>query len=197
MLLESHTTMTKQLILLVFMFLFVFSFSGAVESGFYLGGGFSSVKLDSDHPSINDQNDTAYYLLVGSRSEKWGFELATTGGMSFSTGETPGIYYPADSAEYGILDIGIKRFFNPEVSPKLYPWLGVGLGLHFISWNTYYYNVDGYGYSLNGGVDYQLEPHWLVRGGVIYHDFESDDTYDYGPYDGKTTQVNLAVLYLF
>ena len=65
------------------------------------------------------------------------------------------------------------------------------------SWSTYYYNVDGYGYSLTAGLDYQLEPRWLVRGGFVYHDFTSDDTYDYGPYDGKTTQIYLTVMYLF
>lgn len=182
---------------LLYVILFTCSVSVSAESGFYLGGGFSSVKLDIDHPSINSQSGTAYYILAGTRSEKWGFEAAATGGMSFSTGETPGIYYPADSAEYGILDLGIKRFFNPEANPKLFPWLGVGLGLHFISWSTFWYNVDGYGYSLTAGIDYLLEKHWFIRGGLVYYDFKSDDTYEYGPYDGNTTQVNFAIIYLF
>lgn len=194
---EPNRIMAKRLLFLVLAFLSAISFSQAVESGFYIGGGFSSVKLDIDHPSINNQSGTGYHILVGSRSEKWGFELAATGGVSFSTGETPGIYYPPDSAEYGILDIGVKRFFNPEAQPNLYPWIGVGLGLHFITWDTYYYNVDGYGYSLTAGIDYQVQAAWLIRVGAVYYDYESDDTYDYGPYDGKTTQVNFALIYQF
>lgn len=182
---------------LLYLILFVFSVSASAESNIYLGGGFSSVELNIDHPSINSQSGTAYYIFVGTRSEKWGFEAAATAGMTFSTGVTPGIYYPPDSAEYGIVDLGIKRFFKTKTDPNMIPWIGVGLGLHFITWNTYYYNVNGNGYSLTAGFDYQLEHHWLARGGVVYYDFKSNDTYDYGPYDGNTTQVNFAIIYLF
>jgi hypothetical protein len=172
--------------------------SGPVHAeGFYIGGGISSVKLNSDHPSINDQSSTGYHLLVGTKSENWGFEAAVTGGMSFNTGPTPGIYYTEDSADYGILDLGVKRFFHPESYQNLSPWVGAGLGLHFITWRTFYYNVDGYGYSITGGIDYQIEPGWLVRGGMVYYGFTSDDTYDSGPYDGTTTQLNFAVIYMF
>ena len=165
--------------------------------GFYIGGGISLIRLSSDHPSINDQNGTGYHLLAGTKSENWGFEMAATGGLSFDTGQTPGIYYPEDSAEYGILDLGIKRYFHPDEYTRLSPWLGVSLGMHFITWDTYYYNVDGYGYSISGGVDYQIVPGWVVRGGAVYHDFKSDDTYEYGPYDGTASQLNLNIIYLF
>jgi opacity protein-like surface antigen len=177
--------------------LFSFPVTLAAESGFYLGGGFSAINLDIDHPSINSQSDAAFHILAGTRFEKWGFEIAATGGMSFSTGETPNIFYPPDSAEYLSLDLGVKRFFNVEAVPNLYPWIGAGLGLHLITWDTYYYNVEGYGYSLTAGIDYQLRPHWLVRGGVVYSGFESDDTYEYGPYDGNTIQLNIGIIYLF
>ena len=165
--------------------------------GYYLGGGVSSIKLNSDHPSINDQSGIGYHIFVGSKSENWGIELAAAGGLSFNTGSTPGIYYPEDNAEYANLDIGVKRYFHPKNYSVLSPWLGAGFSMHFITWDTYYYNVDGYGYSLTGGADFQMTPDWLLRAGVIYHNFESDDTYEYGPYDGTVTQVNAAIIYLF
>jgi outer membrane protein W len=165
--------------------------------GFYLGGGISSVRLESEHPSVNDQSGIGYQLLVGSKSENWGIELAATVGPSFNTAPTPGIYYPEDSAEYGNVDLGVKRYFHPKNYSELSPWMGAGFSMHFITWDTYYYNVDGFGYSLTGGVDFQLAPDWFFRGGVIYHDFKSDDTYEYGPYDGTATQLNLIIMYLF
>jgi|GEM_PF-654022 len=180
--------------------LFLFLLPAAIHvcaEGIYIGGGFSSVRLSSDHPSINDQSGPGYHLLVGSRSENWGIELAATGGLSFDTGPTPGIFYPADTAEYGNLDLGVKRYFHPERYSELSPWVGAGFGIHFITWDTYYYNVDGYGYSLAGGVDLQMTPDWFLRGGVTYHDFKSDDTYEYGPYDGTAMQLNAVIIYLF
>jgi hypothetical protein len=176
---------------------FLLATCNVYAEGFYIGGGISSVKLSSDHPSVNDQDGIGYHLLVGSRSENWGIELAATGGLSFNTGPTPGIYYPEDSSEYGNLDLGVKRYFHPKNYSELSPWVGAGFGLHFITWDTYYYNVDGYGYSLTGGIDFQMSMDWFLRGGVIYHDFKSDDTYEYGPYDSTTTQLNLSIMYLF
>jgi hypothetical protein len=173
-------------------------FSGSTYAeGFYIGGGLSSIKLSSGHPSINEQSGGGYHVLAGTRSKDWAIELAATGGLSFSTGETQGIYYPEDSAEYGNLDLGLKRLFHPEAYPGLTPWLGAGLGLHFITWDTYYYDVGGLGYSLTGGVDYYMTMDWLVRGGVVYHDFTTDDTYDYGPYDDSAMQLNITIMYLF
>lgn len=168
-----------------------------LAEGFYLGGGISFIRLSSEHPSINDQNGTGYYLFAGTRSDNWGLELAATGGLSFNTGETPGIYYPEDSAEYGILDLGLKRFFHPEKYTNLSPWIGAGLGLHIITWDTYYYEVGGFGYSLSGGLDYRIAADWFVRGGMIYNVFQSDDTYEYGPYDGTSSQLNLILFYQF
>lgn len=176
---------------------FIMASRSVFAQGYYIGGGLTSLSLSSDHPSINDQNGIGYHLFVGSKSENWGIELAAAGGLSFSAGETPGIYYPEDSAEYGNLDFGVKRYFHPQSYSELSPWVGVGFSLHFITWDTFYYNVDGYGYSLTGGVDYQMTPDWFLRGGLIYHDFKSDDTYEYGPYDGTATQLNAAIFYLF
>ncbi len=117
--------------------------------------------------------------------------------MSLNTGPTPGIYYPDDSAEYGILDLGTKRYFHPHKHANLSPWIGAGIGLHFIDWRSYYYTVDDYGYSLSGGIDYQIDPDCFIRGGAVYHDFKSDDTYAYGPYDATATQLNVMIIYLF
>jgi len=191
----KHRIMMLCRLCLFLLFLFI---SGEVYAGgFYIGGGVSLVTLNSDHPSINDQNGIGYLLFAGTKYDKWGIELAATGGPSFSTGPTPGIYYPEDSAEYTILDLGIKRYFHPKNTTNLSPWIGAGLGLHFIDWSTFYYNVDGYGYSISGGVDYQIDPDWFIRGGAVYHDFKSDDFYEYGPYDDTATQINLVVFFLF
>ena len=164
---------------------------------FYIGGGFSSVRLNSDHPSINSQDGAGYHVFAGTKYERWAVELSASGGLSFNTGETPGIYYPEDTAEYGNLVLGFKRHFEQAKNSQLSPWLGAGAGLHFIAWDTYYYNVDGYGFSISGGADYLMTPDWFVRGSVNYHDFSSDDTYDYGPYDGNATQFNVSIGYLF
>ena len=165
--------------------------------GTYIGGGLSSIKLNSGHPSINDQSGGGYHVLIGTRSKDWALELAATGGLKFNAGETPGIYYPEDSAEYGNLDLDLKRFFHLDGHPGLSPWLGAGFSLHFTMWNTYAYDVSGLGYSLTGGVDYYMTINWLVRGGMVYHKFKSDDTYDYGPYDDRAMQLNLTLMYLF
>ena len=165
--------------------------------GFYMGGGFSSVSLHSDHTSINDQKGTGYHLLVGTKNENWGFELSVTGGISFRTGETPGIYYPEDSAEYGILNPSVHRYFHIDRSPEFSPWLGAGFSIHLISWDTCYYNVDGYGYSVSGGMDFKLTSAWLFRVDATYHNFVSDDTYEYGPYDNNAAQIDFAMIYPF
>ena len=182
----------------IHLILFILAVSGfALTEGNYFGGGISSVNLNSDHPSVNDQSSTGYYLLTGSKTESWGIEATVTGGPSFDTGPTPGINYPEDKAEYGILDLGFRVYFHPENHVKLSPWIGAGLGLHFIDWETFFYRIDGYGYSITGGIDYELEPNWLVRGGAVYHDFTSDDAYGYDSYDGTTKQLNLILIYLF
>lgn len=164
---------------------------------FYIGGGISSIRLNIDHPSVNSQTGAGYHVFAGTKYERWAIELAASGGLSFTTGETPGIYYPEDSAEYGNLVLGLRRYFSQANSSELMPWLGVGLGLHFITWDTFYYNVDGYGLSISGGADYLITPDWFIRGGVYYNDFRSDDTYEYGPYDGRASQLNIVLGYLF
>jgi hypothetical protein len=182
----------------IYLILFILTVSGTADAERnYIGGGFSSVNLNSDHLSVNDQSSTGYYLLMGKKTENWGIEATATGGISFDTEPTTGIFYPKDNAEYGILDLGFKIYFHPENHAKLSPWVGAGFGLHFIDWQTFFYRIDGYGYSITGGIDYELEPNWLVRGGAVYHDFTSDDTYGYGPYDGSTKQLNLILIYMF
>jgi opacity protein-like surface antigen len=124
-------------------------------------------------------------------------EISVTGGLTFNTGQTPGIYYPEDSAEYGNLELGVRRYFHPENHAKLSPWVGAGVGIHATTWDTYYYEVVGLGYSVAGGVDYEVTPGWFVRGGAIFHFFDSEDTYDYGPYDDKSTQMSFILIRQF
>lgn len=181
-----------------YLFLLFFVISGNLYAeGFYIGGGISSIRLSSEHPSINDQSGTGYQVFAGTKYVNWGIELAATGGLTFNTEPTPGIYYPEDSAEYAVLDLGLKRYFRPQGYAELSPWIGAGLGLHFTDWSTYFYSVSGIGYSLTAGVDLQMDPDWFVRGGMVYHDFKTDDTYGYGPYNDTATQINLAIIYLF
>lgn len=178
-------------------FLFLYLPGNLCADEFYIGGGISSIRLSMDHPSINNENGAGYHLFAGTKYENWAIELAATGGLSFTTEETPGIYYPEDSAEYGNLVLGFKRHIHLANNRELSPWLGAGFGLHFITWDTFYYNVDGYGFSISGGADYLITPDWFVRGSMDYHNFKSDDTYEYGPYDGTTTQFNISIGYLF
>ncbi len=168
----------------------------AYAERYYVGGGVSQIAIDHGHEAIGSQNATGYQLVTGVIWDHWGLDFSISG-TTLDTGEVTDIYYPPDSADYGILDMGLRYYFRIVEDDQIIPWVGAGLGIHFISWDTYWYNVDGAGYSLAAGVDCRVVSNLYLRSGLKYHRFTSDDTYGYGPYDGTTIEANIGLIWLF
>ena len=180
---------------IVFIPLLMLAHSSFAER-YFIGGGVSQIWINSDHPAIGSQSATGFQFTSGVIWEHLGLDF-TLGGATLDTGEVTDIYYPPDSADYGIIDLGVKYYFRIAEEDRIVPWVGAGIGLHLISWDTYWYNVDGSSYSLCAGFDARLISNAYLRTGLKYHSFTSDDTYDYGPYDGETFELDVGVIWLF
>jgi len=164
----------------------------------YLGAGVSSLSLASQYSAIGTRGTSGFTMIGGIEfAAGWFVEVAASVAGGIETGPTENIYYPADTADYGIVRLSIGKHFWPIAERGWTPWAAAGRASHQIYWNTFAYEVSGSGLSLGAGVDFQPAPPWRVRLQAIRHRFSAHDTYGYGPYSGRTNEVSAAAIYSF
>jgi outer membrane protein W len=161
----------------------------------YFGLGIASLSLSTDYAPIGEQSGTGFVLIGGYEfASTWSFELSVSA-TDIDTGPTIGIYYPADSAEYSILRISLRKSLWSLVEKRWTPWLAIGGAYHYASWNTFYYQLDGTGASFGAGVDFALAPSWSVRVQAMRNRFSASDTYGEGSYSSTTDELSASVIY--
>ena len=162
----------------------------------YAGAAPLYLSVNSDHSSIDGQSGFGYQLIQGIRWKHTGFEL-TMGGVTIDTKEVTDIYYPADSAEYSIIDVTAKYHFRINDNDRFIPWAGIGTGFHFVNWDSYVYSISGVGFSASAGFDYRMFHGLSLRGAIKNHWVRSDGSYDHGSYGGNTLEASLGMIWLF
>ena len=162
----------------------------------YLGLGATSLSLSSQYSAIDGGSGTGLTLLLGARLDTWFVELAV-GGTGIDVGETENIFYPADSAGYGVLRLSVGKSLWPVAERGWTPWAALGWAYHGISWDTYAYQVDGTGLSLGAGADFALPGPLRARLQAIWHRFDARDTYNYGPYSSRARELSAVLMLEF
>jgi opacity protein-like surface antigen len=164
----------------------------------YVGLGVSRLSLSSQHSSVDGRSGTGFTLFGGFEfASTWSAELSVSGATGIDTGPTPGIFYPADSAEYSILRLNVRKGFWTFTERRWTPWVTAGVAYHYINWDTFYYQLDGAGLSLGAGVDLELVRTWRVRIQAIRHSFSARDTYADGTFSSRSTELSAGVIYTF
>ena len=167
--------------------------------GTYMGFGQSQFKLTSDHPSIGLEKGGGYQVLFGRYgSPTFSGEMIISGGFSFPTEPVPSPFYPEDSAEYSYIMFGGRFHLMDLAHKKVSPWVGLGWAWHAITWNTYFYNIDGTSITPYAGVDILLGD-WggLLRVEVKRHSFSVSSGWYGGNYDIDADEFTASLGYLF
>ncbi len=88
------------------------------------------------------------------------------------------IYYPADTADYSLVFIGVGKSLWSLNDHGWTPWIEAGFAYAGLDWKTFYYQVSGGGLALAGGLDVRMGTTPLVlRAQYITHNFSTSDTY--------------------
>ena len=171
----------------------------SANHGIYVGLGLSDGSINSDYSAIGNQNSAGYFVTFGwPFAETWSFETEAGGFNSFNTGPTENIYYPADSAELGYINFGIRKSLWARGERNWTPWLAARYGYYYYGWNTFYYSLDGFGPSVSFGIDLSLgDTSFLLRLKMDYHRFSATDLYGYGPYQNTVKSLSSALIYQF
>jgi hypothetical protein len=128
---------------------------GPEAAEWYVGGAAHYYLIDNDYTPLDGESGAGFHLIGGLRWEHIAPEV-TMGGTSIDTGEIISPYYPADTADYAILDLTVKNLIRSGGNDRLIPWSGVSAGVHFVDLNTYFYRVEGTALSVSAGADYRL-----------------------------------------
>ena len=75
----------------------------------YVGLGLSRLSLASQYSAIDARSGTGFTLIGGIEFASTGFAELAVSSAGVDTGPTENIFYPADSAEYSILRLGIGK----------------------------------------------------------------------------------------
>lgn len=164
--------------------------NSAFAAELYFGLAPHVYSVSSDNELIDNQTGTGLHLTMGYRWKYLGVEF-TVGGATIDTGIEVDPFFPDNSADYGIFDVTAKYHQRFGKTDRFIPWIGVGTGVHIISWNDYVQSIDGSGYSVSGGCDVRLFSSCYLQGAVKYHWVSSD------PHDFNTTEASLGLNWVF
>jgi opacity protein-like surface antigen len=163
----------------------------------YVGLGVANLSLSSEYPSIDGRSGTGFTLIGGYEfAPTWSMELSVSA-TDIDTGPTLNIYYPADRAEYSILGFSVRKSFWTFAERRWAPWLSAGTAYHYLNWDTFYYQLDGTGFFLGGGVDVELVKPVLLRIQASWHRFSLRDTYGDGPFSSRSRELSASAIYAF
>jgi hypothetical protein len=109
----------------------------------YLGIGVASLSLDSQYASIDGRSGTGITLYGGYEFvPTWSVELSVSA-ADIDAGPTVNIFYPADSAEYSILRVSMRKSLWTLRERGWTPWVAAGSAYHYVNWDTFYYQLGG------------------------------------------------------
>ena len=159
-----------------------------------LGAGASYATLHTDYPALGDQSAPGLAVVASwGFLERWWLDLSASAGHSIETGATQDIYYPPDSAEFGLFSLDVRREFWSIDERGWAPWLLGGLAVGDVMWDSYWYDVAGSGYVIGAGADLRLGRGPLaVRMKAVHHRLSGEDNYGHGPY--RMTSTLAAVM---
>lgn len=148
--------------------------AGPVHVG--LGASTATVKNDADGV---DASSGGVALSFGWEfAQTWSLEFFASLGHSVPTGVPQNIYYPPDSAEHGVLLLGVRKALWSLDDHRWTPWLEIGYGYAELYWNTFYYRVSGDGLAGAVGADVKIgELPLFLRAQFMPYDFSATDTY--------------------
>jgi hypothetical protein len=166
----------------------------------YFGIGASQASIDSNYPAIGHKSAGGYALLAGLEfAGNWSVEMFVSSGHNITTGATENIYYPPDTAEYSMLALNLRLSIWSLEENWWTPWIGVGVSIGDVSWDTYFYGLtSGWTPAISGGVDVRLGNSPLAaRTQALFQKFSAKDTYDYGPYNVSARVLSAMLVYRF
>ena len=174
-----------------------FSFNKLAAQGFRFGFGGSLLDVKSSYISIPSFQKSAYSISFGWQfNDNFSCLLGATIVDRIKTDTTQNIYYPDDTAEFGIVDVSIRYYFVFENEQKIMPWLGFGYAIENANWDTFFYSVTTTGVSISLGFEYKIGYGFLFDVFYQYQTTDGYDTYDYGPYQLTTTEIGVQIHYL-
>lgn len=139
--------------------------AAALGGSFSLGGGVSAFNVSSDH--VPGGSGSTYELTWAYRSSlfsRLSMELLVTGSSrDFETQPVPSSGYPADAASFSLLAMGFRLDLLDPARSRWSPWLGAGMGLASLDWQSYAYSEGTVSPLLSLGVDVELLSGLLLR----------------------------------
>lgn len=163
----------------------------------YVGLGLAQLSVSSEYSAIDGRSGSGFALIGGHEFAPTWFAEFSVSAANIDTGPTENIFYPADGAEYSVLRFGIRKSLWPLVARRWAPWFAAGGAYHYANWDTFFYQVDGLGFYLGAGVDFELAQAWRARLQGMWDRVSAHDTYGYGPFDTRTTELAAALIYVF
>ncbi|HVO40892.1 MAG TPA: hypothetical protein VMV03_17810 [Spirochaetia bacterium] len=142
-----------------------------------VGLGVSNISVQNDANGVSGGSGSVAVAFGFELIDTWSVEMFMSGG-SVSTGVPQSIYYPPDTADYGILFAGIRKSLWSLNDHVLTPWIEVGAGFPSLVWHTYAYNTLGVGLALAGGLDLGMGP-LVLRGQYLYQRASTSDPYGF------------------
>lgn len=164
----------------------------------YIGLGVSNLSSGSEYSAIDGKSGTGFTLYVGHTfASTWYAEISVSDVLEMQTGPTELISYPADQAEFGLINFSVrKNFLRPE-KHTWSPWISAGISYHHINWDTYFYQLEGFGLSLSGGLEFTLYKYWHLRLKSALYRYSAYNNYNEGPLKSSVFELSASVSYSF
>lgn len=165
---------------------------------YYVGFGASNLSSSSDYSAIDSKGGTGFTLYLGYEiAPTWLAELSVSDVLAMKTGPTEQISYPADKAEYGVISLNIRKNIWPLSERTWTPWVSTGLSYHHINWDTYFYQLEGFGVNVSGGLEFEMAKALRLRIKSAVYKSGLYNTYDDGPFDSSTLEFSASLVYAF
>jgi len=150
----------------------------ARADGWSFGAGVASMNVRSAQLEGGGRSATGWRLDLGYRVwDRLAWEIAVSSPGDLDTEPTPSISYPADRAEFSVLELGARLELVPLSRSRVSPWVQLGLGYAYLNWQTYFYQQGGVGLALSAGLDLRVAGGLVARAGLSHLGAKASDTY--------------------
>jgi len=169
----------------------------SLADGWDLGLGPAFVNVSSPQLSSNGTY-LGFRLFGGYRWERLGFEVSVTSpGQKLDTLPTTTIDYPADRAEFSVVDVSLRFDFLSLQTHTWSPYVQIGYGLAFLDWQTYAYSLAGTAVTLGAGADVRLHAGLFLRVGFSWISAGTSDPYGDATYTLASTSLFVTLGWQF
>ena len=173
--------------------LLLVSTEAACAASVEVGLGFSGVWVANDANGVNGSSGYVALAFGFEFADTWSLGMFISGGFVTTGAIQP---YPADSADYAFLFVGLRKSLWSLNDHIWTPWIEAGYCFAALVWHTYAYKTDGKGLALGGGLDLRMGP-LILRAQFLFHNISTTDPYggDAGSLSGQL--LSLLLLYRF